>query len=336
MPRTVTRLLKGREVWRELTPLVRKSRRTVAAVAYLGRGGSGLLPLKDGDALVVDMSLGAVRQGVTDPNEIAKLLDSGVQVFSRAHLHAKMVVVDGWLVAGSMNISTNSAQVLDEAAVLTNARGARSDALRTISKWCGEPVLPQQLAEAIREYRPPTFRAAIAPPRRRPKTRTLGRARLWLVTGLVYGDVPESEQEQADEAERLASKGFTRHRDTDTTRLSFSYRPGFYGAVRRNDWVIRLCDGDLLGPAQVRGKSNYSRGKGKRRYLVGLEYREARPATWPAFRRAFGIVTGSALSKAPRSRGFTDDELVDRVLSCWSRKTGQPLAKFFAKRRKSK
>jgi len=52
----ITRFIAARDVWSAVTEKVRQSRRTLAAIAYLGRGGGKMLPLRRGDTLVVDMS----------------------------------------------------------------------------------------------------------------------------------------------------------------------------------------------------------------------------------------------------------------------------------------
>src|SRR5947209_16181750 len=90
-----------------------RARAFSAAVAYFGRNGAKLLPLKNGDSIVVDMSLGAVRQGVTDPRAVRTLRRRGVAVFSRPSLHAKFVIAGRTLIASSANASRNSNEILD-------------------------------------------------------------------------------------------------------------------------------------------------------------------------------------------------------------------------------
>src|SRR5207248_10301066 len=89
-------------------------------IAYIGQGGAKLLPLRSGDRLVVDMSLATVKAGSTDPREIEKLMRRGVQAFTRRNLHAKLIVADRSVIAGSANVSKRSKAVLDEAAIWTN------------------------------------------------------------------------------------------------------------------------------------------------------------------------------------------------------------------------
>jgi hypothetical protein len=332
--RTVTRLLKGRDVWKAITMLVKGARRTVAAVAYLGRDGGELLPLKAGDTLVVDMSLGAVRQGVTDPREVEKFMDRKVHVASRADLHAKMVVADGWLITGSMNASRNSADVLAEAAVLTNATGAVAEARKTIEQWARAPVLPLQLEKALKEYRPPSFKPAKAVRRRkRQQPSSVQGPSLWLLCGLKWRDIPEPERETAREHQESAVRGRRRGRGTNRHMIHFGRRTRFIDEARADDWVIEVTEGEVGAPSLIAAKIHYARGNGKRRYLVIVEARDAETSSWTAFKRAAGKAANVQL-KSQTTRVFRDPDVVTALLGCWSRKTGAPLKKFFALRRK--
>lgn len=151
MSPSITRFAYNSDLWQEIKARVAKAARVRAAVAYLGNGGAKLLPLKKGDSLVVDMSLGAVRQGVTDPREIRRLMGRKVRVFSRGSLHAKFVVADKMLIAGSANISRNSNEVLDEAGVITTDPAALRRAKHFFDQLCTEPVGRQYLKKCIAE-----------------------------------------------------------------------------------------------------------------------------------------------------------------------------------------
>ena len=150
-----SRFLFNETLWAELEARIPKARVTRAAVAYVGSGASGLLPLKKGDKLVVDMSLKAVRSGTTDPREVKRLLRSGVQVFSRGSLHAKFFVIDRLVIAGSSNISKHARHHLDEAAILTDDAATVRRAVSTFDQLCTEPVRKDYLEKCIAEYRPP-------------------------------------------------------------------------------------------------------------------------------------------------------------------------------------
>ena len=109
----------------------------------------------------MDMSLGAVREGVTDPRAVQTLMARGVRVFTRASLHAKFIVTGQTLIASSANASHNSREALDEAGIITNDPAAVRRAVGFFEKLCTEPVRKKYLAKCIGEYRPPRFKAAV-------------------------------------------------------------------------------------------------------------------------------------------------------------------------------
>jgi len=75
-----TRFISNEDLWREIQNRVTSGKRVRAAIAYFGGHGATLLKLKRGDSIVVDMSIAAVRQGVTNPRVIQKLFRRGVKV----------------------------------------------------------------------------------------------------------------------------------------------------------------------------------------------------------------------------------------------------------------
>lgn len=327
MARESVRLVRGREVWPTITRLVRQARRTYAAIAYFGRNANDLLPLKKGDVLVVDMSPAAVKQGVTDPFELRKLVERDVTVATRAHLHAKLIVAGNWLVAGSMNVSRNSAQVLDEAAIVTNAPDVVRRARETILRWSNEPVLPMHLEEAERAYRPPTFKAAVLPTRQMAGKRAAKTARAWIVGGLVYSGLPEAESARADRAEETALQGFKRRRETSIDYVHYARRPRYFDAIRTNDWVIKVVRDEVFAPARVVKTVSYPRGAGNRRWLLVLEEREAPISKLRELQRAFKRRTGVPLPNG-RTRALTDDDVADQVLALWS-PLGKPIKRLW-------
>src|SRR5437870_2463699 len=107
-------------LWQRITALAKKNAHcSLVAVAYFGGAASELLPLGRGSVLVVDMSPRAVRSGQTDPSEIIKLLEKGVQIHSVENLHAKVFVLGSHVIIGSANASRHSANCLIEVAVET-------------------------------------------------------------------------------------------------------------------------------------------------------------------------------------------------------------------------
>jgi phosphatidylserine/phosphatidylglycerophosphate/cardiolipin synthase-like enzyme len=98
------------------------------------------------------MSPATVRAGATDPKEIEKFIIKGVRVFTRRSLHAKLVLADGSVKAGSANISRHSEHVLDEAAILTTEPAAIRRATEFIDRLCTEPVRPEYLKRCKTMY----------------------------------------------------------------------------------------------------------------------------------------------------------------------------------------
>jgi len=114
------KLLHGKgEIWPEITGLVKKRQRNLAAVAFVAKGAHKMLPLTSGDTLVVDMSPWRVRSGATDPWAVKEFLDKRVNVYTCDGLHAKVFVLGNHLVVGSTNLSQSSNYCLDEAVLAT-------------------------------------------------------------------------------------------------------------------------------------------------------------------------------------------------------------------------
>jgi phosphatidylserine/phosphatidylglycerophosphate/cardiolipin synthase-like enzyme len=174
-----TRFAFNQELWRQIQNRVANGRRTRAAIAYFGRRGAKLLPLKKGDSIVVDMSMAAVRQGITNPNEIRTLIGRGVRVFSRSALHAKFLLIDKTLIAGSANVSQSSKEILDEAGIITSDPAAVRRASDFFGKLCTEPVGREYLKKCIAEYRPPKFKPAFDLRARSKGSRRIVEAKLW-------------------------------------------------------------------------------------------------------------------------------------------------------------
>ena len=139
MSKSTSRFITNNELWSQIHDYVAKVQHVSVAVAYFGEDGANLLPLKRGDNIVVDMSLGAVRQGVTNPRAVRTLMARGVRVFSRGSLHAKFIVAGRTLIASSANASHNSRSLLDEAGIITTDPAAVQRAVSFFEKLCTEP-----------------------------------------------------------------------------------------------------------------------------------------------------------------------------------------------------
>ena len=220
-----TRFLINKELWQGIQQRAKKARLVCAAVAYLGKGGGELLPLKKGDKLVVDLSMGAVKQGMTDPREVRRLRKRGVAVFSRGSLHAKFYLMDNVLIAGSANLSQHSHTSLDEAGVITADPSAVRRARAFFEKICTEPVREKYLDECVKAYRPPKFKPGIIQRPRRRGRRAI-EAKLWFIGGLRYFDVPETERVIATEAQARARR-LLAHPKSSVVYLHFASKPSY-------------------------------------------------------------------------------------------------------------
>jgi len=204
---TATTFLPNAILWRALTEHAKAARHLDVAVAYFGRGGAKLLPLRKGHRLVIDMSVGTVRAGGTDPNEVERLMAAGVVAYSRRNLHAKMAIADKTLICSSANISRHSHDTLEEIGLLTTDPVAVREARELFESMCTEPIRPEYLAFCKQEYRPPQFPgtetgAATAEPISRPPS---PRPKLWLVNLSEY-ELPEAEQKRFAEGLSVAEK----------------------------------------------------------------------------------------------------------------------------------
>jgi hypothetical protein len=317
----------GREVWREITKRVKCSRRVRAAIAYVGRGALKQLPLRPNDVLLVDMSLEAVGQGVTDPREVAKFMRRRVAVFSRRNLHAKYLLLDDALFIGSANASQNSQVVLDEAAVMTTDLAARRLAAQCLRAWCTEPVRKRYLEECIAAYRPPKFKAArdSVVPRRRTANEPV---RLWLIGGLRYASLPEEEEPLAEAAVKRAKGKRERPGRSQIDQIHYPTKLGLMQTMKAGDWAI-TCIGNSRGsevwpPQQLLSVESYARGHGRRRWVMQFEAPSGREHVGlRRFQRAFRAAVEEAPWNGRRTKPVRDEHVADAILRLWTR-DGKP------------
>lgn len=317
-------------LWHELETRIPKAKKVRAAVAYLGTGGATLLPLRKGDALIVDMSLARVRAGATDPKEVRKLLKRGVSVFSRGTLHAKFLVIDNIVIAGSSNVSNHAKNYLDEAAVLTTDVSTVQRARTTFEKLCTEPIRKNYLAKCIEEYVPPKFTGVHARPGWTKKSKKVVQSKLWFVAGLRYRGIPEDEEPKADAVVKKASERLLDFENCEVDYSHYSAKQAFFASLREGDWLIQ-CVRDAKGydvwpPARFMGIESYPRGGGKRRYLLLAEKPlDTAPTRWTRLRGQSPV----PLPGKPRTLPVAADADADALLRLWNAR-----GKFKASRRK--
>jgi hypothetical protein len=320
-------------VWRTIGRLAKDAKSRLVATPYFGTGGASILPLGVGDVLVVDVSLGAVKSGVTNPSELLKLHGRGVRIHSHSRLHAKVFVFDDEAVVGSSNVSMRSRDALEEAAIRTSDKQAVAAARRFVEELVkagdGE-VSEEYLLECVKHYRPPRGYMEHVTDRGRPRKKAAGaRGRkgddapaLWLVSGIHDKEIPEAERAKAELATEQA-KALV-HKRTPVTYLHFgSDEPWVRDAVPGDS--IAICWTDPSGrqvvfePQRVVCVKRYRRAGGKHRYLVFYEERKGcREKPVKAFIRALKAADpGFSGNTRIRTRAIRDASVAQRVRKIW-------------------
>jgi hypothetical protein len=127
--------LLSRDLWSIVRAKAIKAKRRRVAMAYVT--DVSLLPLAQGDVLVVDASDASIAGGRTSASVLAEYFSAGVSLFCVRNLHAKVLVLDGCAVIGSANASRRSAEYYAEAAVLSDRPELVGQAALLISSLAG-------------------------------------------------------------------------------------------------------------------------------------------------------------------------------------------------------
>jgi hypothetical protein len=114
-----TTILVDDELWITLKRLAGIKRRGAAVVA-VPYCSDGTLALKKGDTLIVDLSPGTLKSGLTNPAVLENYRKAGVDLYRSFALHAKVFVFPQEAMVGSANMSESSMTRLREAAVLVS------------------------------------------------------------------------------------------------------------------------------------------------------------------------------------------------------------------------
>jgi hypothetical protein len=320
---SVTTFLSNETLWQTIAARIKAASHVDAAIAYFGQGGAKILPLRTGDRIVVDMSPATVRAGGTDPREVEKLIQRGVEAFTRRNLHAKIVVSDKSVISGSANVSRHSQQVLDEAAILTTDASAVRRAREFIDRICTEPVRPEYLEKCKSIYRPPRLNGQRAGSKDGQQRAT--HAKLWLVN-LVEASVAESEVERYEQGEAKAEKLVKDQARSTTTSFHWPYKPKMASELEFSDWVIQIMthkDKTILvyPPGQLLVVDHHVRDPelGKERWVFHLEApKRGETMTWKDFGWATKSFFGSSAPSKPRTKPIRDVQVADEMLALWT------------------
>ena len=269
------------------------------------------------------MSPSTVKAGGTDPHEVEKLLNRGVQVFTRRNLHAKVVVADKSLITGSANVSKHSQNVLDEAAILTTDESAVRRAREFIDRICTEPVRPEYLEECKLIYRPPRFGGAKVGSKAKVARAT--HAKLWLVS-LMEGGVPEAETKQFEAGQMIAQRLVKNDERSKLDSFHWPHKPRMADELELGDWIVQIVSGydkrvTVQAPAQFLYTHHYSRDSAseKERWVFHLEApRRGESLTWAQYRREIKLLLGPKAAESPRTRPLRDADVSDELLRLWT------------------
>jgi hypothetical protein len=319
----LTAFLTNESLWQTQFDRIKAASRVDAAIAYFGQGGAKLLPLRSGHRLILDLSAATVRAGASDPREVEKLIRRGVLVFTRRNLHAKIVVADNSVIAGSANVSRRSQGVLDEAAILTTDPIAVRRAREFIGRLCTEPVRPKYLEECKRIYKPPHFDSVRAGGTGRQQRAT--HAKLWLLN-LQDASIPKSEIERHEVGKAKAEKLVKDHCRSTTDSSRWPFKPKMASELNFGDWIIHIITDDekriaVYPPGQFLSMDHYVREpeSGKERWVFHLEVpRDRETMSWKQFRRATKSLFGSNVGFSPRTKPIRDVVVADGLLGLWT------------------
>jgi hypothetical protein len=310
-------------LWQTIVDRIKTASRVDAAIAYFGQGGAKLLRLRHGHRLVVDMSPATVKAGATDPREVEKLINRGVDVFTRRNLHAKVVVADKALISGSANVSKHSRDTLDEAAILTTDESAVRRAREFIERLCTEPVRPEYLKECKLLYRPPRFGGAKTGAKS--KVQRAAHAKLWMVN-LTEATLPEDEVERFEVGEVTARSLVKDNERSRVDSFHWSSKPRMAEELEIGDRIIQYMTWKdrsvtVQAPGQLLHVDHYVRNSasGKERWVFHLEVpRRGESLSWADFRRAAKLLLNPQGIAAPRTRAVRDVAIADGLLSFWT------------------
>lgn len=113
--------------WSKISKHLSRGTPKIAAVAYVSREPP--LEFGDGDILICDASVSAIKNGETNAGILMAFKHNGARIYSCDNLHAKIMVCGRYAVVGSSNLSRSSEENLVEASLITDRRQVRGQIL---------------------------------------------------------------------------------------------------------------------------------------------------------------------------------------------------------------
>jgi len=308
-------------LWPTITQLARKSKRKHVAVAYLGQGANKLLPLGEGDSLLIDMSQITVESGQTDPNEVEKYLKKGVEVYTCSNLHAKVYIFDKTLIVGSANVSQHSKYDLIEVGLLCRDSDVLIRTLGLIRSLQVEPVTLEYIKLCKKLYNPPKI-----PHDKRRKRRgaiTPEHSRLWVLS-VRSTDFSEKENRLCETERKKASNKLKDTRKFETSSIRWTGKSHFTECVREGDLVVQIWKErskiEVYPPSRVLRITRYEsfdRRKTRRMFIHVEQSKHPRLLSWRQFRNKVSK-TGLRRISPNSKREIRSRKIAHLVLGLWS------------------
>jgi len=223
-------------VWKQVASFARSCKRRSAALAYVSTGN--YVCFRKGDILVCDASDAAIKSGETSATVLAKYHRRGVELYSRAGLHAKVLVMGSRVLIGSSNLSQSSAQQLREATLLTSRLTVISQAKAFVHLAKNEAEgIDSAFIERILKIRVKRRRPISAPGRRKPKI--LG-SRFWIVR--VYPIESDRYQNEEKYIERATEKlrEITGNKNIEPDWIRWTGKARFRKDAKAGDTIVQL------------------------------------------------------------------------------------------------
>ena len=238
-----------RDPWPAITSAVSGANgRVRAAIAYFGANSHELLPLKEGDTLVCDVSERAVKNGSTNPMALKTFLEQGVDVWSYEGLHAKVVVLPRRAFVGSANASRNSSERLFEAVIETTDTDEIRDLRAFVNDLCVKPIDLKEL----------TRLKPLIP--KRPRPSPVARDLLELPENLDRLEVLSLSKYKWSASEVRAWELGDKKARKEAKRRYSGFRVNEVSVDEPLDeglWVVQVVDGRALSPGVVVDASSY-------------------------------------------------------------------------------
>ncbi len=322
----MTNRLVTTDIWDRITAAVKKKpSRCFVAVAYFGTGASKLLPLGKGSTLIVDMSKSAVASGQTNPSEILKLVNKGVDVHSVSNLHAKVFVVGDQAFVGSTNVSNSSAHGLVEAVLQINNRSVVSACQKFVRGLRGELVTPEYAKKMKKLYRPPKFGHGAPKGKNQGYGNTPKHSPLWVVP-LRYVDWDEDDVKAERQGLPTAKKRIKSNRKFYVDRFCWA-KGTFARRLKKGDLIVQVYDkgkGDRMVTPQSRvlHVKPYKAGR-ENRAIVFLEAaKQLRQKNLNAVIKRIGP-QAKQLKKLTDAKAVQDWAFAHALLNLWPTADGQ-------------